>query len=302
MIPFFNKNKDNKPKLEGQESAVSSEDLLNEVGSDDDESVQTDLSIHPDWNIAKEDQYAFQFLNMECPPLKPSQLSLAGISLMQDGEHQYRVTAFIRNSLDKTIELGEMNLVLMDENEKILGRKLFNLKEVGELPPRSSRPWYFTFSAKDLFTTELPTTGWTLAFLIEEKNTDTTHRLDLAPAWKQSLNKASKQQLEKIVADLEPPKEGEVNLMGLQAKQTEEGELHVTMLIRNGSDQNVNLEQLPLHVEDATGELVAQGSFKLEDFVVKANTTKPWTFIYPKSLVQKQQPDLSKWKAFTPNA
>ena len=64
--------------------------------------------------------------------------------------------------------------------------------------------------------------------------------------------------------------------------------------------KNIQIQQLPLTVEDATGEIIAQGGFKLEDFEVKANTSKPWTFIFPKSLVTKEQPDLSTWKVQPP--
>ncbi|MCM3716145.1 accessory Sec system S-layer assembly protein [Alkalihalobacillus oceani] len=298
MLPFFNKNKNEKPELAGQESPVSSEELLNESSSSGDEEIETELSIHPAWNLAKEDFYAFQFLNLECEPLKPNQLSLSGISLLPENERLFRVTAFIRNSLDKAITLEDVTLVLLNEDGTLLGRKAFNLKEVGEIPARSSRPWYFKFSDKDLFTTELPSTGWKLAFQL--KPSSRKHSLDLAKSWESSLAKESKQQLEAMVEKIEPPKPGEVNFMGLQAKKDEKGDLHVTMLIRNGTEKNINLEQLPLHVEDASGEVVAKGGFKLDDFTVKANTSKPWTFIFPKEMVTKEELDLSKWKAYSP--
>lgn len=91
MLPFFKRDKDDKPELAGQESTVSSEDLLNESTASDDESIQTELSIHPDWKLPKEDVYAFQFLNLECAPLKPNQLSLSGISLHKESEDRKSV-------------------------------------------------------------------------------------------------------------------------------------------------------------------------------------------------------------------
>lgn len=298
MLPFFKRDKDDKPELAGQESTVSSEDLLNESTASDDESIQTELSIHPDWKLPKEDVYAFQFLNLECAPLKPNQLSLSGISLHKESDTLFRVTAFVRNSLDKAISLEDVTLVLLDENGKLLGRKTFDLRDLGTIPPRSSRPWYFMFRDKDLFTTDLPETGWQLAFQLKQEKKK--HSLDLADSWKKSLSKEAKKQLEDLVNKLEPPKKGEVNFLGLQAKRQDNGDFHVTILIRNGTDKNIKIEQLPLHVEDANGDIVAKGGFKLDNFTVKANTSKPWTFIFPKSLVLKDEIDLSRWKAFTP--
>ncbi len=77
--------------------------------------------------------------------------------------------------------------------------------------------------------------------------------------------------------------------MGLEAALQENGSLAVTVLIRNGSkSKSINIEQLPLVVEDADGDQVCQGGFTLNDFEVKANTTKPWTFIFPEPLVVKK--------------
>ncbi|MFB4166236.1 accessory Sec system S-layer assembly protein [Alteribacillus sp. JSM 102045] len=298
MLPFFRKKGNGKPKMEGNETTVSSEELLNET-SDTEESgqnVDTDLSIHPEWTISKEDQYAFQFLNMECPPLKPNQISLSGISLQEEKDGKYQVTAFIRNSLNKTIKLHETTLVLLDGNDKVLGRKTMDLSQAGEIPGKSSRPWNFTFTEADLFTNDLPAEGWKLAFQL--KPSSRKHSLSLENSWEQSLAEKDKAKLQEMVENLTPPKPGEVNFMGLKAIRKENGDLHVTMLVRNGSNKNITLEQIPLQVEDASGQTVAKGGFTLDHFEVKANTSKPWTFIFPQELVSDEEIDLSTWKAY----
>ncbi|WP_455432180.1 SLAP domain-containing protein [Tigheibacillus jepli] len=86
--------------------------------------------------------------------------------------------------------------------------------------------------------------------------------------------------------------------MGIAAKVNDNQDLVVTMLIRNGADKNITLQQIPLGVKDATGEEIARGTFKLEDFTIKANTSKPWSFIFPQSMVKKEQLDLSRWQAY----
>ncbi len=301
MLPFFKKNDGEKPKLEGVESAVSSEDILSEevTETSDETEVETELSLHPTWNLTKEDIYSFQFLNNECPPLKPNQLSLSGINIIQDGD-DYRVTAFVRNSLDKAVALGDTTLVLLNESDKVLGRKVFHLAELGEIPARSSRPWNFYFTKKDLLSTNIPAEGWKLAFLLETAVPE-KHTLDLEPTWEKALSSANKKQLKKIVEDLGAPKDGEVNFIGLQAKVAPEGDLHATLLIRNGSKKEVQLEEMPLVIEDAAGDIVASGGFKLDNLKIKGNTTKPWTFIFPKAQVTKAAPDFSRWKAYPPN-
>ena len=62
----------------------------------------------------------------------------------------------------------------------------------------------------------------------------------------------------------------------------------------------MKLEQLPLVVEDASGEVIAKGTFKLNQLEIKANTSKPWIFIFPKERLLKEEIDLSKWKVHPP--
>ncbi|OEH92166.1 accessory Sec system S-layer assembly protein [Bacillus solimangrovi] len=297
MLSFFKKK--NKIKKQGNDSTISTETLLNEKDDNtQDEEITTHLSIHPSWQLKEEEKYVYRFLNNECHPLKPNQLSLSGIELTEEND-SYRITAFIRSSLSKEVRLKEATLLLISADNEKLGRKMFNLSEIGEIPAQSSRPWHFTFSKEDLFTNDIPKEGWKLAFDLSPSSRK--HSLDLAESWQKSLADADKQKLEQMVNKMTPPKPGEVNFLGIQANQKQNGNLHITMLIRNGSPKTLTLKQLPLVIEDATGEIVAKGGFTLGEFEVKANTSKPWTFIFPSSLLLKEAIDLSKWKAYLPS-
>ncbi|MDV2886334.1 accessory Sec system S-layer assembly protein [Alkalihalophilus pseudofirmus] len=301
MLSFFRKREDGtNPELEGAESSVAPSELGQEEGGNkgNQDEVYTELSFPPAWNVSKEDKYAFQFLNGECAPLKPNQISLSGIEIQRDEiDKKVTVKAFIRSSLDKPVKFEKTTLVLIGHDGTVLGRKEFDLSQIGELPPKSSRPWLFEFDAKDMLKVDLPRFGWKLAFQL---NKEEKHELELDPSWDKSLDSQAKEKLVKMVEDLPSLQSDEVNFMGLQAKKKEDGSLHVTMLIRNGSKKNLNLEQLPLYVEDASGDVVAKGGFKLDSFIVRANTSKPWSFIFPKEMIVKEELDLSRWKAYAP--
>lgn len=299
MFNLFKRKKEEESQpLRTNDSTVSAEELLNEVQEESsNEEVETELSLHPSWKLDEEQVYVYRFMNNEHPPLKPNQISLGGFELNKL-EHEVAVGAFVRNSLNKKINFNNTTILLIDENGRKIGRKEFDLSSVGEIPARSSRPNVFIFNKKDLFIPleEVPTEGWSLAF--ELKKPAQKHTLDLAESWEKSMASDEVESLQKYTESLEPPKAGEVNFLGLKAEQNENGDLHVTMLIRNGSEKGINLQQLPLHVEDATGEVVARGGFQLDDFDVKANTSKPWTFIFPRAMIDKEELDLSRWKAY----
>lgn len=296
--PFKRKKQEEKEQVRTNDSTVSADELLDEVMEESsNEDVETELSLHPSWKLDEEQVYVYRFMNNENPPLKPNQISLAGFEL-EKLDNGVAAGAFVRNSLNKKIGFDKSYILLIDEHGKKLGRKEFDLSKLGKIPAFSSRPNVFMFDNKDLFVPleEIPKEGWNLAF--ELKKPAQKHTLDLAESWERSMAEDEIESLQLYTESLEPPKPGEVNFMGLQAVQQDNGNLHVTMLIRNGSEKTVNLKELPLHFEDASGEVIAQGGFQFDSFEVKANTSKPWTFIFPKDMIAKDEVDLSQWKAY----
>ncbi|MBM7577883.1 accessory Sec system S-layer assembly protein [Jeotgalibacillus terrae] len=291
----FTRNK----KRDGKDHAVSSDELVENTEAAGEEEVTTALSLHPGSRVNDEEKYYYQFLNKELSPLKRNQLSLAGINLEQDEKSgAVAVTAFVRSSLKKPVTLGKTFLLLLSPEGERLARKEFDLAALGELPAESSRPWQFMFEAGTVEKKDMPSEDWQLAFELKPK--EVPHRLELDEKWEQSLAVEEQEKLASFVKQTEPPKPGEVNFLGLQQSRKEDGSLHVTLLIRNGSQKNIQLEQLPLVIEDAQGDVVAKGGFKLGPLSVSANTSKPWTFIFPAEMVKKPDADFSRWKAYPP--
>jgi accessory Sec system S-layer assembly protein len=293
MFKLLDRLKKGTKKAHGEESIVSSNELLDtdleETGNT--AGVQTTLSVHPDSKLTQEDKYYFQFLQNDLPDLKVNQLSIAGIDLKKSDDLLY-VTAFVRNSLPKSIKLGQTTLLLIDSEGEIIARKEFDLTELGEIPSSSSRPWQFSFPLRVVNSSEIPESGWKLAFELKAP-----HKLDLEHSWKQVMSPDEIAKLNNFVSTLKPLKPEEVNFHGFKAEMREQS-LHIALLIRNGSKKEINLQQLPLAVVDASGNIIARGTFKLDEFKVKANTSKPWTFIFHEELLENKEPDLSKWKAY----
>ena len=297
MLSFFKQDK-NKIAKDGDDHTVDSKELLGESAESTGKEVKTQLYLPPKAKIGQEEKYYYQFINNELPLLKENQISLSGIEVKKEGDRVF-VKAFVRNSIAKAIHFQEpAPLLLLGPDGEVLARQEFDLTTLGELPAESSMPNVFVFEKESVRAREIPQTDWKLAF--ELKKPKQPHRLDLAESWEKSLADAGKEKLEQLVNSITPPKPGEVNFMGIQARIDEKGQLHTTLLIRNGSEKNVNLEQLPLVVEDASGDVVAKGGFKLDKLEVKANTSKPWTFIFPKELILKEPIDLSSWKVYPP--
>lgn len=109
-----------------------------------------------------------------------------------------------------------------------------------------------------------------------------------------------KNKLKALINSIQPPRVGEVNLYGLAAGLNEHSQLAITLLIRNGNLHDMTLDSLPLAVEDASGKIVAIGQFHLKQAKLKAFSSKPWTFVFPKEMLTTTEIDLSRWKAYPP--
>jgi accessory Sec system S-layer assembly protein len=290
LLNFF-KKKTNVEKS-GKDSTIDAVDLTGQDQGATADLIETELSYHTDWNVSQEQEYAFRYLNNELEPLKSNQISIAGVEL-RTIEEGIEVTAIVRSSLDKAFQLERAELLLMSTDEQVIGRKEFDLAELGVLPARSSRPWIFTFEHETLPQfDQLDRTNWKLAFNVASMQ---DHQLDLDDAWKDSLSEEAIEKLKNVVRDLPKPKTKEINFTGLNANYQDDGGFTATLLIRNGYHHSVTLEQLPLTVLDHKNEAVAKGVFKL-NLTIHANTTKPWTFQFPKELVLDSNADLSSWR------
>lgn len=262
-----------------------------------DNEVLTELSLHPDLEISVQEKYIYQYYHGQLKSLKRNQISISAYQLNKYDDY-FVVHGFIRSTLEKPAKISDVTLLLLDENKAILAKKDFNLEEIGELPPNSSRPWIFIFNDEDVISeiSDIPETGWQLAFEISKKQSLQQTPLDLPDSWESSCTEEQKHFLTKLVDELPPIQQGELNIMGIEAVQSENSDLHVTLLFRNASQKDIQLQQLPLQITNGTDELITKGSFNLDAFEIKANTAKPWRFIFPLALLEDKNPDLSAWK------
>ncbi|AWE06370.1 accessory Sec system S-layer assembly protein [Lysinibacillus sp. 2017] len=286
----------------GKDSAVDSASVVKSSAKtskkDANRDVDTKLSFHPEWNVPQEQKYVFNFLANDLAPLKPNQLSLSAINIEPTMNGSWNVKAFFRSSLAEAIELGDIELLILDKDDNRVASHYFDFKELGVIPAESARPWIFTFPKSSINVEDVPEEGWKISFnLLSLRG----HQLDLDDTWKKQLPKSEQEKLAEIVKTLPKLGKTEVNFTGLQAKLNEDGSMHASIFIRNGHDKAINLAQLPLEIVDARGEIVAKGSFKLNPVLtVQPNTTKPWTFIFPAELVTAEGIDLSRWTARVP--
>ena len=107
--------------------------------------------------------------------------------------------------------------MLLDEEGKTLASEEFDLKELGDIPARSARPWVFVFTKDNIFAEQPPAENWKLAFNVQSM---VPHKLELEQTWEDGLTAEQKEGLAKVVEGLPKLKPREVNISGFQVKTT----------------------------------------------------------------------------------
>ncbi|MGM8212724.1 SLAP domain-containing protein [Virgibacillus sp. W0430] len=257
---------------------------------DENERIATTLFISPNDLTSKKMSNYYALHNNQSPKLKQNQLSLYGIEIIKQNDRTITIPALIRSTITKPVQLQSAPIVLLDKNGKVRAREIVNFSKLETLRPNTAQPWIFHFSTESTITNiTCDKNSWLLAF--EQKS---KHRLDIRDLNRANVSAESIDTFNKIVDQAPPLDQNELSFLGLTMKR-EAGGLKTTLLLRNGTSSDLELKQAPLIVYDATGDRVAKGTFTFSKLIIKANTSKPLTLIFPKSSIIKDRIDLTSW-------
>lgn len=238
----------------------------------------------------KKQKEHYQKLHDDLPKMKSNQLNLTAAEIEITDSSNIKVHAFVRSTVEKSIDLQTAKLFLVDQDSKIISEKTERFIGLDTIQPYTSQLFIIEFvdtNIESLNPDEMK--NWALAF-----ESNLKHHIDYSDLDESKISESTKKTLYEIIEQT-PLNENELSFMGFDATVDDEKNIHVNLLIRNGTNDNLDIKQLPLKFYDATGDLTAQGTFKINHVTVLANTSKPITLVFPASSVLKEKIDLSNW-------
>ena len=266
-------------------------------GGDERPVIETVLSLHPKWldsisslhkNLLNEDL-------SQLPPIKEGDITINGIHVVKMSG-KYEVGLFIRNGLNRPVRLDKIPLVITNSENEVLAREVFDLQELGEIPPCSCRPWEIFFNTESVFVETIPYDNWKIAFDLQPRQSEPVRvTFENLP---EQLTDAQRVSLHQYLEKLPPLKLGELNVMSFEAQLQEGNNLAATVIIRNGGQRSVKLERLPLALKDARQRDVAFGVFNLKNLVIQPYSARLWTFVFPTETLLAEDIDLSYWSVY----
>ncbi|MFF2753485.1 SLAP domain-containing protein [Psychrobacillus sp. NPDC058041] len=256
---------------------------------------KTQLDFSTEWEVPAQEKYIFQYYHQQLEDLVANQLHVHGVKLYKV-EAGIVVTGIIRHSLPKNLRLEQIVLIVKDKEGKELAKKEFEMELFGELPPCSARPWNFLFEKEDLLVPYEEITNemdFELVFEYYERVVK-DFELYLDEDWSNGLTEDQKEYVSTLVSSLEPLKINELSIVGFHFHEME-NVVQVYIVIRNSYADTLTIENLPIQLLDAAGDIVCKLGFPIGQFEIESKQARPINLSFPKEVFMKENPDFSSW-------
>ncbi|AWI03148.1 SLAP domain-containing protein [Clostridium drakei] len=229
----------------------------------------------------------------ELPPIKEGQLNVSGIYVYDLGE-KLEVKAYIRNGFSKEVSLDDVPLVIYNSKKEMLAYQIFDLKSIGAIPPKGARPVKVYFEKKNVYVENIPMDDWSIGFDTSIKASKRVKvNYEKLP---RTIEVQDKLVLDNFLKNLPDINEGEFVISTFSIGIQKDGNIIVTVVMRNGNTEAIALNKLPVSVIDANGNVVKSNLFKLENFEVGALKARIFNFAFPTNFKLEKDVALDDWK------
>lgn len=228
----------------------------------------------------------------ELEPIKENQINVSGVYAYDLGD-KVEVKIYIRNGLSKNVSLEYVPFVITNSKGETLAYQIFNLESLGELPPRSARPVKLYFEKKNVRVENIPMDDWKVGF---DTRIDVKRRVRVEyENLPRDIEVEEKIVFDKFLKELPELNEGEFSVSTFSVGVQRNGNILVTLVMRNGTNKPIKLDKIPMTVKDANGTVVKSNLFELSDFEVSPLRARVCNFAFPTGLTLEQDVALENW-------
>lgn len=229
----------------------------------------------------------------ELSSIQEGQLNVSGIYAYDTGE-KLEVKAYIRNGLSKKIVLEQIPLVITNSKGEILAYQIFNLQSLGEIPEHTARPLKILFERKNIFVDKIPMDDWELGFdtRIKAERNVKVHFEGLP----KEIDIEDKLVYDKFLRGLPDLREGQFSISPFSVGIQKDGNMLVTVVMRNGNSKPISIDKIPVSLKDPKGNVVKSNLFELNKFTVSPLKAKLCNFMFPTNLQLEKDIALEGWE------
>ena len=228
----------------------------------------------------------------ELPPIEEGQLNISGIYIYDLGE-KLETKVYIRNGLSENLNLGFVPLLIINSKGETLASQVFNLESLGTLPPHSARPLKLYFEKQNVKVDNINLDDWKI--VLNGKFDITTKVKTIYESLPEKIDVEDKLVFDKFLDELPELKEGEFSISTFSIGIQKNGNILVTSVMRNATNEPVSIDKVPITVLDAESRIVKSNLFKMDDFSVSPARARICNFAFPTNVRPKEDAALNDW-------
>lgn len=231
----------------------------------------------------------------ELNAIKENDVNISTVYVFDDGE-QIEVKVYFRNGFSRKINFDHIQLAMVNSKNEVLGKKVFVLSEMGDLPPGTARPWKLLFNKSEIDMSKFSKEGCKIVFGEKVRAVNYAHiTLDDSSVEEEKYN----QMFKDFIKTLPKMEKGKVSLSRFKITLQKEGKIIVTLIIRNSCEKSVTIEKLPITIKDKNGDLIASGIFNTKDLKVESMKARVCNFMFESKLIHIEQSyAMNNWEVF----
>lgn len=209
-------------------------------------------------------------------------------------EGKIETKVYIRNMMPKQINFDDIYLGIEDENGNVIKEQKFNLAYLGNIPPYSVKVTKLFFEADGINLDDSKFENLKICFSSKVKafNSIDTEFQDLP----ENFTHEQIAVCNRYLKNLNKLEANTVTLSAVDLLNNDDGNIIISIIVRNGYDKEIKLEEIPISVFDKNDSKIASVRFKTDNLDILPKKARLFNLIINKENIIGENYDLSKWK------
>lgn len=225
-------------------------------------------------------------------PIKENDINISTIYAFDDGD-EIEVKVYFRNGYPKDVNFEYVPLIMVNSKEEIVASKTFDLKEMGDIPTGGARPWKLYFEKSCIDMEKFSPENCKILF---NKNVKAVNYAQIEfENFPEEFNNF-KREFQKFLEELPKIEKGKFSVSTFNITLQKDGNLVITIIMRNSVDKAVKIEEIPLTIKDENDNAIVSGKFELKDFTINSMKARVCTLAFKTNLEPNSDIDTGKWK------
>lgn len=240
-------------------------------------------------------EYLEEELREVITSVKEGQINIAGIYAFDQGD-EVEVKAYLANGLSKNINFEDVPIYIINSKNEKLAYQIFDLSGEGDIPSGKAIPVKLNFKKENVFVDKIPQDDWKLVFGSNDVKGVRYVNIELESI-PEGIEESEIKVFQEFLESLPKLERGQGSISVFTITQYENGDLLMTLLVRNATDEAVTMTKMPITLKTEEGETILSGVFEIENFTVNPYKARVLSLIFKKEVINIEEDfDLSTCK------